>query len=203
MRPLLPVLTLSLLLAPSPCAAQTLSSRPAIFMDPSLGTDPNYGELALGQTTLVSALRIFAVELQDSVWLPLGHGSNPDTVGSGTALPGSTSLRPHYRLEIGAGRYTLYFDRRERLVAAITSRLPRPVRRDELVARYPTLTVTHVGRTTEGAWVMDDLSAPLSPCVSLVANVWRRDKGMVGSMGYIYTCATAPAPRKASLDREP
>jgi hypothetical protein len=204
MRPLLPVLTLSILWqAPSPCAAQTISSRPAIFTDPSLGTDPNYGELVLGQTTLISALRIFAVELQDSVWLPLGHGSNPDTVGSGTQLPGDTSVRPRYRLEIGAGRYTLYFDRRERLVAAITTQLPRPVRRDELVARYPSLSVAHVGRTAEGVWVMDDLVAPLAPCVSLVADVWRRDKGMVGSLGYVYTCATTPAPRKAALDREP
>ena len=204
MRPLLPVLTVSiLLLTPPPGAAQTLSSRPAIFTDPSLGTDPNYGELVLGQTTLVSALRIFAVELQDSVWLPLGHGSNPDTVGNATELPGDKSLRPRYRLEIGAGRYTLYFDRHERLVAAITSQLPRPVRRDELVARYPTLSVAHVGRTAEGVWVMDDLVAPLAPCFSLVADVWRRDKGMVGHMGYIYTCATAATPRRASLDREP
>jgi hypothetical protein len=137
------------------------------------------------------------------VRVPLGHGSNPDTVKSGTGFLGSTSLRPYYRLEIGAARYTLYFDRHERLVAAITSQLPRPVRRDELVARYPSLNVAYVGRTAEGAWVMDDLIAPLSPCVSLVADVWRRDKGMVGSLGYIYTCATAPAPRKASLERDP
>jgi hypothetical protein len=204
MRPLLLVFPLtSLLLTTSPCFAQTLSSRPAIFSDPSLGTDPSYGELVLGETTLVSALRIFAVELQDSVRVPLGHGSNPDTVKSGTGFLGSTSLRPYYRLEIGAARYTLYFDRHERLVAAITSQLPRPVRRDELVARYPSLNVAYVGRTAEGAWVMDDLIAPLSPCVSLVADVWRRDKGMVGSLGYIYTCATAPAPRKASLERDP
>jgi hypothetical protein len=198
MRPLLLVLPMSvILLASKPCSAQTLSSRPAIFTDPSLGTDPTYGELVLGQTTLISALRIFAVELQDSVFLPLGHGSNPDTVGAASELPGGLNVRPRYRLEIGAGRYTLYFDRHERLVAAITAQLPRALRRDELVARYPTLTVEHVDRTAEGAWVMDDLAAPLAPCVSLVADVWRRDKGMVGSIGYIYTCATAPSPRKA------
>jgi hypothetical protein len=206
MRPLLPVLSLSAgLLLAIPCTAQTLSSRAAIFTDPSLGTDPSYGELVLGQTTLASALRIFAVELQDSVRVPLGHGSNPDTIWTNTALPGDRSFRAHYRLEIGAGRYTLYFDRHERLVAAILHRshLPRPIRRDELVARYPSLRVEHVGRTAEGAWVMDDLIAPLAPCVSLVADVWRQDKGMVGSLGYVFTCATTPTLHKAILDREP
>jgi hypothetical protein len=206
MRPLLLALPISLiLLANKPCSAQTLSSRPAIFTDPSLGNDPSYGELVLGQTTLMSALRIFAVELQDSVYVPLGHGSNPDTVRANSELPGGLKVRPRYRLEIGAGRYTLYFDRHERLVAAITDRsqLPRALRRDELVARYPTLSVAHVGRTAEGAWIMDDLAASLTPCVSLVADVWRRDKGMVGSIGYIYTCATAPSSRKATLDRDP
>jgi hypothetical protein len=204
-RPLLlPVLTLStMLLATPPCTAQTLSSRPAVFTDPSLDTDPSYGELVLGQTTLISALRIFAVELQDSVRIPLGHDSNPDTVRTGTELPGDRTLRARYRLEIGAGRYTLYFDRHERLVAAITTQLPRPVRRDELVARYPTLRVANVGRTAEGAWIMDDLVAPLAPCVSLVADVWRRDKGVVESFGYVYTCTTTPALRKATFDREP
>ena len=205
MRPLLPVLTLPIvLLTTSPCTAQSLSSRPAIFSDPSLGTDPSYGELVLGQTTLISALRIFAVELQDSVRVPLGHGSNPDTMRTDTELPGDRTVRPHFRLEIGAGRFTLYFDRHERLVAAIINQgqLPRSIRRDELVARYPTLRVANVGRTAEGTWVMDDLVAPLTPCISLVADVWRRDQGMVGSLGYVFTCATQPAPRKATLDRD-
>jgi hypothetical protein len=183
-----------MLLAAPPCTAQSLSSRPAIFNDPALNIDPSYGELVLGQTTLTSALRMFAVELQDSVRIPLRHGSNPDTLRSDAELPGDPTLRVNYRLEIGAGRYTLYFDRHERLVAAIAdrSRLPRPIRRDELVARYPTLRIEHVGRTAEGVWVRDDLIAPLAPCVSLVADAWRRDKGVVDSFGYIHTCATKP-----------
>jgi hypothetical protein len=206
MRPLLPVLTLSaMLVAAPPGSAQTLSSRPAVFADPSLDTDSRYGELVLGRTTLASALRIFAMELEDSVRVPLRHPSNPDTLWTSTELPGDAPSTTHYRLDIGAGRYTLYFDKRERLVAAITprSRLPRPIRRDELVARYPTLKVQRVARTAEGAWVKDDLMAPLAPCISLVADVWRRDKGMVGSFGYIYTCTTTAAPQKAVLDREP
>jgi hypothetical protein len=200
MRPLLPTITLiSSLITLSPCAAQTLSSRPAIFADPVLGTDPSYGELVLGRTTLTSALRIFAVELEDSVLVPLGHPSNPETVSEGTSLSGIPTLRPRHRLDLGPKRYTLYFDKNERLIAAITlrSRLPRPLRRDELVARYPTLRVEHIGRTAEGAWVRDELVAPLGPCVSLIADVWREDRGMVGGLGYVYTCATRPAQLEA------
>jgi hypothetical protein len=196
MRYLLPTLTLvSSLVALSPCAAQTLSSRPAIFADPVLGTDPSYGELVLGRTTLTSALRIFAVELEDSVLVPLRHPSNPDTVPEGASLSGIPTLRLRYRLELGPKRYTLYFDKNERLIAAVThrSRLPRPLRRDELVARYPTLRVEHIGRTAEGAWIRDELVAPLGPCVSLIADVWRHDRGMVGGLGYVYTCPTRPA----------
>ena len=195
MRPLQPVLLLSLVLsATPPCTAQSLSSRPTIFSDPALTMDPSIGELVLGQTTLTSALRMYAVELQDSVQLPLAHGSNPEMLSNDTELPGNPTLKAHYRLDIGAGRYTLYFDRHERLIAAITdrSRLPRPIRREELIARYPTLRVEHVGRTAEGAWVKDQLVAPLTPCVSLIADVWRRDKGLVDSFGYIHTCATKP-----------
>jgi hypothetical protein len=196
MRRLLPPLTLvSLLVALSPCAAQTLSSRPAIFADPVLDVDPSHGELVLGRTTLTSALRIFAVELEDSVLVPLGHPSNPDTVSEGTSLSGVPGLRLRHRLDLGPRRYILYFDKNQRLIAAVThrSRLPRPLRRDELVARYPTLRVEHIGRTAEGAWVRDELVAPLGPCVSLIADVWRQDRGMVGGLGYVYTCATKPA----------
>jgi hypothetical protein len=195
MHPLLPTITLvGSLVALSPCAAQTLSSRPAIFADPVLGTDPSYGELVLGRTTLASALRIFAVELEDTVRVPLGHPSNPDTVSQQTSLSGVPTLRLRHRLDLGAGRYTLYFDKHERLVAAVIERsaLPRPLRREELVARYPTLRVEHIGRTAEGAWVRDELVAPLGPCISLIADVWRHDKGMVGGLGYVYTCPTKP-----------
>lgn len=203
-RPLLPVIILaSSLVGISPCAAQSLSSRPSIFGDPLLATDATYGDLVLGRTTLTAALRMFATELEDSVRIPRGHGSNPDTLLEGTRLPGAPNLRPYHRLELGPTRYTLYFDKHERLVAAVTnrSRLPRSVRRDELVARYPTLTVESIVRTAEGVWVKDDLVAPLAPCMSLIADVWRQDKGLVGNLGYVFTCATTPAAQKAVLDR--
>jgi hypothetical protein len=205
-RPLLSVLALALAsLAAWPCAAQTLSSRPVLFADPVLSTDPSAGELVLGRTTLTTVLRIFAAELEDSIQVPLRHRSNPDTVFTGMRLPGVPDLRLYYRLYLGPTRYTLYFDRNERLVAAMTdrSRIQRPLRREELVARYPTLKVAHIGRTAEGVWIRDELAAPLGPCVSFTADLWRRDKGQVGTFGYVYTCSTRPAPQKAVLDREP
>jgi hypothetical protein len=203
-RSALPViLMVSSLVATAPCAGQSLSSRPSIFGDPVLTTDPAYGDLVLGRTTLTAALRMFATELADSVRIPRGHPSNPDTLLAGTRLPGAPNLRPYHRLDLGPLRYTLYFDKHERLVAALTdrSRLPRSLRRDELVARYPTLGLEKVAHTAEGIWVKDDLAAPLGPCVSLVADVWRRDQGLVGELGYVFTCSTRPAPRKAVLDR--
>jgi hypothetical protein len=194
-RPLLPLLTLAASVAAAPCTAQTLASRPALFRDPVLATDPSYGELVLGRTTLTAALRIFALELQDSVRMPMADSSKPDTLWARTESPGAPVPRPNYRLDIGSGRYTLYFDKHERLVGALThgSRLPRPLRREELVARYPTLKVDQIGRTVEGVWIRDELLAPLGPCVTLIADVWRRDKGLVGTFGYLYTCPTKPA----------
>jgi hypothetical protein len=116
---------------------------------------------------------------------------------------------PFHRLDIGPERYTLYFDRRERLVAAVAprSRLPRTIRRDELVARYATLKVLWTGysggrRTVE--WVM----AELAPCVSATAAIWygndgledrrHRAAGTVEEFSYIYTCSTTPAPVSAA-----
>jgi hypothetical protein len=205
MRLLISVLLLCTVLHTPPCSAQSLASRVAVFRDPALTLDPSYGELVLGQTTLTSALRMFAVELQDSVRVPLGHGSNPDTVGSNTLWLSYPAPKPRYRLEIGADRYTLFFDRHERLVAAMTNRshLPRPIRREELVARYPTLTVQEVGRTAEGVWVRDYLIAPLTPCVSLMAVAGRKDKGLVDDFGYIHTCGTKPAAPGTRLAQEP
>jgi hypothetical protein len=191
-----------------PCSAQTLSSRPAVFGDPVLSDDPAQGPLVLGRTTLTAALRIFAVELADSVRLPLGHSSNPDTVAVVTA-PGESSgwPQPYRRLDLGAGHYTLYFDRHERLimVSADRSRLPRQVRREDLVARYPTLAVHRHGN------VRDEMVAPLAPCLSLTATVWEGDDGVQGpghlrpgtllDLGYRYTCQTRPTPVKAGLNR--
>jgi hypothetical protein len=190
--------------------AQTLSARPAIFADPILATDPTHGELVLGRTTLAGALRMFAVELADSVRLPLGRSGNPDTLWTSSTNGDSAAWpRPHHRLDLGAGRYTLYFDKHERLVmvAAHRSQLPRQLRREDLVARYATLRVRR-------HWnIQDDMIAPLAPCISLTATVWEGDNGRndnqhlvpgtVVEFGYRFTCQTRPAPVKAALHGEP
>jgi len=208
---LVPVLALAAACAAArPGLGQTLSVRPAIFADPSLDTDPTRGELVLGRTTLAGALRMFAVELADSVRLPLGRRGNPDTVRTSSTISDSASWpRPHHRLDLGAGRYTLYFDRHERLVmvGAHRSRLPRQLRREDLVARYQTLRVRR-------HWnIQDEMIAPLAPCISVTATVWEGDDGLrdsqhlkpgtVMEFGYRFTCQTRPAPVKAVLDGEP
>jgi hypothetical protein len=166
--------------------AQTLSSRPALFADPVLAVDPAHGELVLGRTTLRSALRIFATELQDSVQVPLGHPGNPDTI-SVAPSPG-TPLGPplRFRLDVGAGRYTLFFDKNERLVGveAAQANLSRPLRREDLVARYATL------RPLSSPDALGNLEASLGPCISMVA--WARDSQIL-SFGYRFTCNTSPA----------
>jgi hypothetical protein len=196
--------------APSSGVAQTLSARPAVFADPVLSTEPTHGELQLGRTTLAAALRMFAVELADSVRLPLGRKSNPDTLSTASGAGDSAPWpRPYHRLDLGAGRYILYFDKHERLVmvGAERTRLPRQLRREDLVARYATLRVRR-------HWnIQDELVAPLAPCISLTATVWQGDDGLqdrrhlqpgtVVDFGYRYTCRTWPASAKASLGGQP
>jgi hypothetical protein len=190
----------------SAALAQTLPARPAIFGDPILVTDPSHGELVLGRTTLIGAMRMFAVELADSVRLPLNRGANPDTVGPSSSSDSAAWPRLHHRLDLGAGRYTLYFDKNERLVkvAAERSRLPRAIRREDLVARYSTLRVHR-------RWsVQDELIAPLAPCISAMASVREGDDGIrdarhlkpgtVIEFGYRYTCRTRPSPISAGLN---
>jgi len=189
--------------------AQTLSSRPAFFSDPVLAVDPAHGELVLGRTTLRSAMLIFATELQDSARTPRAHPGNPDTIPeTHSSKPGSVpALR--FRLDIGSGRYTLYFDKNERLVAveAGARDLPRLVRREDLVARYATL------KPASRPDMLGNLEAPLGPCVSMIA--WAADDGhnaapranQVGgtilSFGYRFTCPTRSPERQAvqSVDR--
>ena len=193
-----------------PCVGQTLSSRPAFFADPALTNDPTQGELVLGRTTLRSALRMFAVELADSVRLPLAHSANPDTLPAATRTGGPASVPAiHYRLDLGADRYTLYFDKNERLVAADVGhhRLPRTIRREDLVARYATL------RPHQRPGSSENLEAPLGPCISMFAYAWDRDDGLrderhllpgtIVEFGYRYTCPTRPAEHSAILPYEP
>jgi hypothetical protein len=200
------LLTSGLLL--EPCHAQTLSARPRFFADPVLAVDPAHGELVLGRTTLHSAMRIFASDLQDSVRVPLAHSGNPLTLPSATMLSGQRGPTARYLLDIGAGRYTLYFDGNQRLIAvdALGSNLPRLIRRADLVARYSTL------RPLRDSASVVNLEAPLGPCISMLAFAWdrndgRRDGGHVEpgtivEFGYRYTCPTKSAEHRAALPPE-
>ena len=185
-RCLLPVLTFATSLAAAlPCGAQTLAARPAVFADPVPGSDASKGELVLGRTTLAAALRIFAVELGEVVSVTRRHAGNPDTLPTNTEWQvGDHVVRPRHVLDLGPGFYRLYFDKNERLVAALTFQPPRRVLREELVAHYPSLKFE--GRRLGAS---DAFVAPLGPCVSFAGRL-RLDTKLVDQLSYVYTCAT-------------
>jgi hypothetical protein len=182
------------LIALTSAHAQTISVRPALFKDPVWGVEPKQGEVVLGRTTLKAALRVFAVELEeDTVRVPLGHKGNPSTLDASELRIGGVTFRPHYRLDLGPSRYTLYFDRNERLVAVQSPPLARWLTRKELAAKYPSLRVSHRGRTAEGNSIYDGLEAPLGECVSLTAGIWLNRGDIIESIGYVFTCQTISA----------
>ena len=182
----------------TPAHGQTISARPALFKDPIWGVDPKQGEVVLGRTTLKAALRIFAVELEeDSVRVPLGHKGNPLTLDGTEWRIGGVTFRPRYRLDLGPSRYTLYFDKNERLVAVESPRLARWLTRKELASKYPSLRVYHRSVTSKGDPLFDGLQAPLGECVSLTAEAWVNRGDVVESIGYVYTCQTTPTREKS------
>ena len=185
---LLPIVTFVLSLAGTlPVAAQTLAAKPAIFADPVPGSDPSKGELVLGRTTLTAALRIFAVQLGELVTVPR-RGANPDTLPTDTEWQvGDHVVRPRHMLDLGPELYRLYFDRNQRLVAAVTFQPPRRVTRKELEGHYPSLKFE--GRRLGPA---DAFVAPLGSCVSFAGRL-RLDTKQVDQLSYVYTCATKPA----------
>ena len=189
-RCLLPVVTFALsLAATSPGAAQTLAAKPTIFADPVPGSDPTKGELVLGRTTLTAALRIFAVQLGESPPGPRPR-ANPDTLPADTEWQvGDHVVRPRHVLDLGPELYRLYFDRNQRLVAAVTFQPPRRVTREELVGHYPSLKFE--GRRLGPS---DAFVAPLGSCVSFAGRL-RLDTKLVDQLSYVYTCPTKPGPR--------
>lgn len=177
--------------------AQTLSSRPGFFTDPVLAIDRSYGELVLGRTTLRSAMLIFATEREDTAGFRATTDSEPPV-----------APRARYRLTPGRRHYTLYFDKNERLVAAMADRqdFPRPLRRDELVAQYATLRPSS-RHDVVSSGAVEDLEASLGPCLVMHASVWtggspsaeRLLPGTAVSFGYRYTCPTKPAELRVNL----
>lgn len=190
-RPLV-VAIAACLAGPAPASAQTLSGTPVLFGDPVPGINPAHGQLVLGRTTLRGALVMFAVELErDSVRVSVAHEGNPARLPGTEVFIGGLSIRPHHRLDLGPGRYTLYFDEHERLVAALGAPpADRPLRRSELARRYPTLRVAYQGRNADGVPIYEGLEAPLDKCVSLTGGVWLQRSDVVQGLGYLYTCPT-------------
>jgi hypothetical protein len=188
-RSFLPMFSLALsLAAASPGSAQTLAAKPAVFADPVPGSDPAKGELVLGRTTLTAALRIFAMQLGELAKTPR-QGANPDTLPADTEWQvGDHVVRPRHVLDLGPELYRLYFDRNQRLVAAVTFQPPRPVTREDLVRHYPSLKFE--GRRLGPA---DAFVAPLGSCVSFAGRL-RLDTRLVDQLSYVYTCATKPGP---------
>ena len=177
---------LSLAIA-SPGNAQTLAAKPAIFADPVPGSDPSKGELVLGRTTLTGSSRIFAEQLGELAKAPR-KSANPDTLPADTEWQvGDHVVRPRHVLDLGPELYRLFFDRNQRLVAAVTFQPPRRVTREELKAHYPSLKFEGRRLGTADAFV-----APLGSCVSF-AGRFRLDTKQVDQLSYVYTCKTKPA----------
>ncbi|MFL5461131.1 MAG: hypothetical protein ACJ8A6_13235 [Gemmatimonadales bacterium] len=156
------------------------------------GDQARNGEVVLGQTSVTAALRMFAVELRsEMVSLPLAHSANPDTIPSGTVwLIGPHELRPYRRLELGADRYVLNFDRNDRLISASPARVPNGITQPMLAEHYPGI---HKGRLWRSGDVpLQEWIAPVDRCVVLSALV-RGTTGFVEQMSYAYTCETKMA----------
>jgi hypothetical protein len=116
--------------------------------------------------------------------------ANPDTLPADTEWQVSDYVvRPRHVLDLGPEFYRLYFDRNQRLVAAVTFQPPRRVTREELVGHYPSLKFE--GRRLGPA---DAFVAPLGQCVSFAGRL-RIDTKQVDQLSYVYTCPTKPGPR--------
>jgi hypothetical protein len=171
--------------------AQTLAVRPSPFSDLKPGRQARQGEVVLGETTLKSALRMFAVELNsETVSLPRRHSANPDVHPAGTVWKvGTHELRPQHRLDLGPDRYELDFDRNGRLIAAIDSRVPNGIIQPMLAEHYPGVQKGNLWRSDPP---LQEWIATVDPCVVLSALV-RETTGVVQQLSYNYICETKPA----------
>jgi hypothetical protein len=93
---------------------------------------------------------------------------------------GDHVVRPCHVLDLGPELYRLYFDRNQRLVAAVTFQPPRRVTREELVAHYPSLKFE--GRRLGPA---DAFVAPLGQCVPFAGRL-RLDTKQVDQLSYVF-----------------
>jgi hypothetical protein len=176
--------------------AQILDVQPAHFTEPRAGNRARHGEVVLGRTTVAGSRRMFAELLNsDSIKVARGHPGNPSQTRPGTAWQvASHRVEAGYRLDLGPDRYTLYFDKNERLIAATGGALPGALTRADLAARYPSL-------QKDRRWYsgnrphLERWTTVLDTCVTLVVSVLLPHE-RVDRLTYVYTCPTSgPTPK--------
>ena len=185
------LLAVAMAMKAGPVEAQVLNVRPAPLADLRPGKQARDGEVVLGQTTLAGAQRMFAEHLRsDRMGVARGHVGNPSPWGPGsTWVSADQEVRPRYYLDLGPGRYGLFFDENERLIAASTGRrLPGGLTWKVLLKHYPSLQKSRRWYSGDQP-MMDTWSVPLSSCVTLVASVLIEGQ-KVQSLSYYYTCPT-------------
>lgn len=190
---MLRILSLLLIFAPAAVLmleAQTLDVRTDVVTELRPGDHARHGEVVLGKTTLAGARRMFAELLHaDTVKVSRGHLGNPSPLPLGTVWEvEGYQVRPTQKLDLGPSRYTLYFDKNERLIAAITRPTAGELTRDQVAAHHPSL---RQGRR----WYSgdqphsDEWTATLDTCVAFVAMALI-PSARVEQLSYIYTCPT-------------
>jgi hypothetical protein len=170
--------------------AQVLDVRPTTLTEPRAGNVARHGEVVLGHTTLPGTRRMFAELLDsDTIEVPRGHRGNPSQTRPGTVWQvASHRVQPSYRLDLGPDRYALYYDRNERLIAAVTQDPPGALTKAALVARYPALRMDR--RWYSGTRPRNEQwTIALGTCVSLVASVLLPGE-RIEQLSYVYTCPT-------------
>ncbi len=185
------LLAFALVLKAGSAEAQVLNVRPVPFADLRPGKQARDGEVVLGQTTLAGAQRMFAEYLRsDSMKVARGHVGNPSPWGPGSVwISADQEVRPRHYLDLGPGRYGLFFDANERLIAASTGRrLPGGLTWKVLSKHYPSLQKSRRWYSGDQP-MMDTWSVPLSSCVTLVAGVLIEGQ-KVQNLSYYYTCPT-------------
>jgi hypothetical protein len=170
--------------------AQVLDVRSTTLTELRAGNQARHGEVVLGQTTLSGTRRMFAELLSsDTIKVARGHQGNPSPTPPWTVWQvASHRVLPSYRLDLGPDRYALYYDKNERLIAAIAQNPAGGLTKAALAARYPSL---RKGRSWySGNQPHEQWTTALNTCVTLAASVLPPDE-RVEQLSYVYTCPTS------------
>lgn len=189
MRPTLLTLTV-LALAAAPAQAQYLGAKAVIYHDPLPERANTETPLLLGKTFLQSARRMFPDApkvIEGSPLYSINEG-NPQPIDRGDeiwTLDGFT-ITAKFIFMLGPGRWTLYFDGNQRLIAAVAPKEAMTgVTRSEFAQKYPSLKEAKGQNHT-------DLQGRISECVYLQALFGMDEK--LHSYSYSYVCPTESKP---------